>query len=70
MTETIKLQAKGFYDEFVRKGGMNLRSTHYCAGCGHGIINKLIAEAITELGIGDKTVFVNPVGCGVFCYYY
>lgn len=69
MAETIK-KSKGFYKSFDRKGGVNPQATHYCAGCGHGILNKLIAEAIVELGIEDKTVFVNPVGCGVFCYYY
>lgn len=69
MSETI-IKAKGYYDSFQRKGGATLKATHYCAGCGHGILNKLIAEAIVDLGIEDKTVFVSPVGCGVFCYYY
>ena len=44
--------------------------THYCPGCGHGVAHKLIAEAIEELGLQDRTIFVSPVGCSVFAYYY
>jgi len=65
---TIK-QTQGMYDTFTR-GGKTTRATHYCAGCGHGIINKLIAEALAELGLQDRSIMVNPVGCGVFAYYY
>lgn len=63
-------KAEGFYEHFQRKDGSKTRATHYCAGCGHGIIHKLIAEAIADFGLQDKTVFVSPVGCGAFCYYY
>ena len=42
----------------------------YCPGCGHGIIHKLIAEVIDELGIREKTIIVGPVGCSVFIYEY
>ena len=62
-----------FYDRFERhdKGaGLKGRSTHYCAGCGHGLIHRYLAEAIEKLGIQDRTVAVSPVGCGVFLYYY
>jgi 2-oxoisovalerate ferredoxin oxidoreductase beta subunit len=58
-----------FYDRFDRKGG-DLEVTHYCPGCGHGVLHKLIAEAIEDLGIQDRTIFVSPVGCSVFAYYY
>lgn len=44
--------------------------THYCPGCGHGIIHRLIAEVIDELEIREKTVCVAPVGCAVFIYNY
>ncbi|KPV64155.1 MAG: Ketoisovalerate oxidoreductase subunit VorA [Candidatus Bathyarchaeota archaeon BA1] len=44
--------------------------THYCPGCGHGIIHRLIAEVIDELGIREKTVCVAPVGCAVLIYDY
>lgn len=43
---------------------------HYCPGCTHGIIHRLVAEALDELGIGDKAVGVAPVGCAVFAYDY
>ena len=45
-------------------------STHYCPGCTHGIIHRLVAEVIDELGIIDKTIGVAPVGCSVLCYNY
>ena len=43
---------------------------HYCPGCTHGIIHRLVAETIDELGIEGKTVGVAPVGCAVFAYNY
>lgn len=43
---------------------------HYCPGCTHGIIHRLIAEVIDELGIREKTIGVAPVGCAVFAYDY
>lgn len=58
-----------FYDHFDRKGG-DLEVTHYCPGCGHGVLHKMIAEAIEDLGIQDRTILVSPVGCSVFAYYY
>ncbi len=63
-------KAEGFYEHFERKDGRKTKATHYCAGCGHGIIHKLIAEALADFGLQDDTVFVSPVGCGAFCYYY
>lgn len=63
------IEQKGMYASFPRCG-KDVRFTHYCPGCGHGIVNKLIAEACAELGLQDRTVFVDPVGCGVFTYYY
>ncbi len=59
-----------FYNEFTRKGVEDVITTHYCPGCGHGVLHKMIAEAISELGIQDKTILVSPVGCSVFAYYY
>jgi 2-oxoisovalerate ferredoxin oxidoreductase beta subunit len=62
-----------FYERFERHGhaeGLKAQSTHYCAGCGHGLAHKYLADAIEELGIQDRTVAVSPVGCSVFLYYY
>ncbi len=43
---------------------------HYCPGCPHGIIHRLVAEAIDELGIEGETIGVAPVGCAVMAYDY
>ena len=43
---------------------------HYCPGCTHGIIHRLVGEAIEELGMQDKAIGVAPVGCAVFAYDY
>lgn len=43
---------------------------HYCGGCSHGTVHKLIAEVIEELGFEDKTVGISPVGCSVLAYDY
>ena len=44
--------------------------THYCPGCTHGIVHRLVAEAIDELGIQERTVGIAPVGCAVMAYNY
>ncbi|MCX7590636.1 MAG: thiamine pyrophosphate-dependent enzyme [Kiritimatiellae bacterium] len=44
--------------------------THFCPGCGHGIVHRLIAEVVDELGLREKTIGVFPVGCAVFGYFY
>jgi 2-oxoglutarate ferredoxin oxidoreductase subunit beta len=46
------------------------RSTHYCPGCGHGVIHRLLAEILTELDLPARTIAVAPVGCAVFAYDY
>lgn len=43
---------------------------HYCPGCSHGVIHKLLAEVIAEMGLAEKTIGVSPVGCAVFAYNY
>ena len=43
---------------------------HYCPGCTHGIVHKLVAEALEELGLLETTIGVAPVGCSVFAYNY
>ena len=43
---------------------------HYCPGCSHGVVHKVIAEIIEEMGVEDKTIGVAPVGCAVFAYNY
>ena len=43
---------------------------HYCPGCGHGVVHRVLMEAVDELGIQQDTVGVAPVGCAVFAYNY
>lgn len=49
---------------------LNDNTMHYCPGCSHGVVHKLIAEVIEEMGLADKAVGVSPVGCAVFMYKY
>lgn len=67
--EVIHSKSPVFYDLYERKAELQ-HQTHYCPGCGHGIVHKLIAETVEEFGLQDKTIFVSPVGCSVFAYYY
>ncbi len=62
-----------FYSNFHRHAhgeGLKGHSTHYCAGCGHGVVHRDLAEVIEELGLQDRTILVSPVGCAVFAHYY
>ena len=67
--EIIHEKSPVFYERYERKNELQ-HQTHYCPGCGHGVAHKLIAEAIEELGLQERTIFVSPVGCSVFAYYY
>ena len=49
---------------------LNDTDMHYCPGCSHGVVHKLIAEVIEEMGMENKAVGVSPVGCAVFAYKY
>ncbi|MHC4639192.1 MAG: thiamine pyrophosphate-dependent enzyme [Planctomycetota bacterium] len=55
---------------FKRTPTLKDHSTHYCPGCGHGIVHRSIAEVIDELGIHDRTIGIAPVGCAVLAYDY
>jgi len=55
---------------FDRPRSLTSVGTHYCPGCGHGIIHRLVAEVIDEFNIREKTVVVAPVGCAVLLYNY
>lgn len=70
MKAQVLKKPKSFFDKFERKGETNQETTHYCPGCGHGNIHKIIAETLDEFNAADRTVFVSPVGCSVFAYYY
>ncbi|MDR1682554.1 MAG: 2-oxoglutarate oxidoreductase [Candidatus Symbiothrix sp.] len=49
---------------------MNDNAMHYCPGCSHGVVHKLVAEVIDEMGLSEKTIGIAPVGCAVFAYNY
>ena len=49
---------------------LNDTPMHYCPGCSHGVVHKLIAEVVDEMGIQEDTIGIAPVGCAVFAYRY
>ncbi|NQT82654.1 2-oxoglutarate oxidoreductase [bacterium] len=55
---------------FVRTPSLKDVPTHFCSGCGHGIVHRMIAEVVDELGIRERVVGVSPVGCAVLGYDY
>ena len=55
---------------YERSQGLTQAPTHYCPGCTHGIIHKLVAECLVELGVLGDTVGIAPVGCSVMAYNY
>lgn len=55
---------------FAITEGLKDAATHYCPGCHHGIIHRLVAEVIEELGVLDDTILVEPVGCSVLAHNY
>ncbi len=55
---------------FERPEALTAAKTHYCPGCTHGIIHRLVAEVIDELGVREETIGVSPVGCSVLAYNY
>jgi len=55
---------------FERPESMSTNITHYCPGCTHGVIHRLVAESLDELGLRSRAVGVAPVGCSVLAYNY
>ena len=49
---------------------LNDNHMHYCPGCSHGVVHKLVAEILEEMGVADRAVGIAPVGCAVFAYNY
>ena len=49
---------------------LNDSTMHYCPGCSHGVVHKLLAEVIDEMGLADRSIGISPVGCAVFAYKY
>jgi 2-oxoglutarate ferredoxin oxidoreductase subunit beta len=55
---------------FAKPESLATVSTHYCPGCMHGVIHRLVAEILDELGVRERTVGIAPVGCAVLAYNY
>lgn len=53
---------------YKRPALLNDTHMHYCPGCSHGVVHKLIAEILEEMNAEDKAIGVAPVGCAVFAY--
>jgi len=70
MATKILEKSKTFYDKYERNPSVDKKMPHYCPGCGHGNVHKMMAEALDDFGVTDKSVLISPVGCSVFAYYY
>lgn len=55
---------------YEKTAGLTDNPLHYCPGCTHGVVHKLVAECLVELGVLERTIGVAPVGCAVFAYRY
>jgi 2-oxoglutarate ferredoxin oxidoreductase subunit beta len=55
---------------YHRPESLSAKDTHYCPGCTHGIIHRLVAETLDDLGVRERTIGVAPVGCSVLAYNY
>ncbi len=55
---------------FAKTRGLTDKETHYCPGCTHGIIHRLVAEVLDEMDLLDSAIGIAPVGCSVFAYEY
>jgi 2-oxoglutarate ferredoxin oxidoreductase subunit beta len=67
---TEQAQAELARDVYGRPDCLLSVRTHYCAGCGHGTVHRLLAEVLDELGVRERTIGVAPVGCAVIAYNY
>ena len=68
MAEVVEIKEENLV--FRKSPVLTDKVMHYCPGCSHGTVHKLVAEVIEELGIQEKTIGVSPVGCSVFAYNY
>ena len=55
---------------YAKSPVLTSNTMHYCPGCSHGTVHKLVAEVIEEMGIQEQTIGISPVGCAVFAYNY
>ncbi len=74
MSEEILLDEKIICEEFdcvwEKPETLTENKMHYCPGCGHGVVHKILMEVIEEMNLQSETIGVAPVGCSVFAYNY
>ncbi len=70
MTTATQEVPAGFEKVYSRPKSLTAVDTHYCPGCTHGTVHRLVAEVIDELGVRERTIAVVPVGCAVLAYNY
>ncbi len=70
MEELRELESSMYEVKFKRPEALTKEKLHYCPGCEHGILTRLVGEVIDELGIKGKTVMVDSVGCSVLAFNY
>jgi 2-oxoglutarate ferredoxin oxidoreductase subunit beta len=70
MKHQIPVAPQGMQVVYRRPESLSEKDTHYCPGCTHGVIHRLVAEVVDELGIREKTIGIAPVGCSVLAYNY
>ena len=69
--ENLGTQVDESYEQvYCKPGTLTDVPFHYCPGCGHSVVHKVLMEVIAELGIQEETIGVAPVGCSVFAYHY
>ena len=68
METTVKID--GLEIVYAKPKTLTDTPTHYCPGCGHGVVHKILMEVLEEMNIQEETVGVAPVGCAVFAYDY
>ncbi len=70
MATKILKKPETFYERYERNPSADKKMPHYCPGCGHGNVHKMMAEALEDFEVDDRTILISPVGCSVFAYYY
>jgi len=70
MESKVLRKPASFYNQYLRNPSTDKKMPHYCPGCGHGNVHKMIAEALDDFAVADRTILISPVGCSVFAYYY
>ncbi len=66
----LEVSTQGLEEVYSKPSTLTDTKFHYCPGCGHSVVHRVLMEVVEELGLQDKTIGVAPVGCSVFAYHY